>query len=152
MLISYAMEAGRHGHGMDELSQLHLGHAPVAYNSVTGTGRTRIPFAQVPLDQATAYAAEDADVTLRLWLLLRPRLRGEQALALYEQVERRMIPVLMEMEQAGIRVDAEELKRIGDDFSSAGGAGGQVPRAGRASPSTSAAPSSSARSCSTRWG
>jgi DNA polymerase-1 len=117
MLISYAMEAGRHGHGMDELSQLHLGHAPVAYNSVTGTGRGRIPFAQVPLDQATAYAAEDADVTLRLWLLLRPRLRGEQALALYEQVERRMIPVLMEMEQAGIRVDAEELKRIGDDFS-----------------------------------
>jgi DNA polymerase-1 len=116
MLISYAMEAGRHGHGMDELSQLHLGHAPVSYNSVTGTGRARIPFAQVPLEQATAYAAEDADVTLRLWLLLRPKLLGEKALALYEQVERRMIPVLMQMEGDGIRVDAEELKRIGDDF------------------------------------
>ena len=66
MLISYAMEAGRHGHGMDELAVLHLGHKPISYDEVTGTGRGRVPFAEVPLDQATAYAAEDADVTLRL--------------------------------------------------------------------------------------
>lgn len=117
MMISYAMEAGRHGHGMDELSQLHLGHVPIAYDEVTGTGRARIPFAQVPLDKATAYAAEDADVTLRLWQALRPRLRPDGALALYEQVERRMIGVLRDMEMAGIKVDGVELARIGEDFS-----------------------------------
>jgi DNA polymerase I len=116
MMISYALEAGLHGHGMDELSQLHLGHKPVSYDEVTGTGRARISFAQVPLDRATAYAAEDADVTLRLWHALRPRLRAEKALALYEQIERRMIPVLAAMETAGIKVDGAELARIGQDF------------------------------------
>ncbi len=116
MLISYALEAGAHGHGMDELSQLHLGHKPISFDEVTGTGKARISFAHVPLDRATAYAAEDADVTLRLWHKLRPRLRSERALALYEQVERRMIPVLAQMEQAGVRVDGAELARIGQDF------------------------------------
>jgi DNA polymerase-1 len=117
MMISYAMDAGRHGQGMDELSNLHLGHTPVSYDSVTGTGRGRISFAQVPLDKATAYAAEDADVTLRLWALLKPRLREAKALALYEQVERRMVGILRDMEIAGIKVDAGELARIGEDFS-----------------------------------
>ena len=116
MLISCALEAGAHGHGMDELSQLHLGHKPISFDEVTGTGKARISFAHVPLDRATAYAAEDADVTLRLWHHLRPRLRPERALALYEQVERRMIPVLAGMEQAGVRVDGAELARIGQDF------------------------------------
>jgi DNA polymerase-1 len=116
MMISYAMEAGRHGHGMDELSQLHLGHVPVPYDEVTGTGRARIPFAQVALDKATAYAAEDADVTLRLWQVLRPRLRQDGSLVLYEQIERRMIGVLCEMEMAGIKVDGAELARLGEDF------------------------------------
>ncbi len=116
MLISYAMEAGKHGHGMDELSRLHLDHAPVPYDQVTGTGRARISFAAVPLDMATAYAAEDADVTLRLWHVLRPRLREEGALAIYEQVERRMIAVLRDMEIEGIKVDGVELARIGEDF------------------------------------
>jgi len=116
MMISYAMDAGRHGQGMDELSQLHLGHTPISFGSVAGTGRGRIPFSLVPLDKATAYAAEDADVTLRLWLLLKPRLREAKALALYEQVERRMIGVLRDMEIAGIKVDAGELARIGEDF------------------------------------
>jgi DNA polymerase-1 len=116
MLISYAMEAGRHGHGMDELAALHLGHAPISYDAVTGTGKARIPFAQVPLDKATAYAAEDADVTLRLRMLLHPRLREAKALALYEQVERRMVGILRTMEVAGIKVDAGELARIGEDF------------------------------------
>ena len=116
MLISYSQEAGRHGHGMDELSVLHLSHQPVAYDSVTGTGRARIPFAQVPLDRATAYAAEDADVTLRLWHRLRPDLRTTGSLAIYEQMERRLIPVLIRMEQAGVKVDEAELRRMSADF------------------------------------
>ena len=116
MLISYAMEAGSHGHGMDELSTLHLGHQPIAYDTVTGTGRARVSFAEVALDRATAYAAEDADVTLRLWAALRPRLRAAGALALYEQMERPLVPVLEGMERAGIRVDAAELRRISAEF------------------------------------
>lgn len=116
MMLSYAMEAGRHGHGMDELSVLHLGHKPISFDEVTGTGKARLPFSEVPLDKATAYAAEDADVTLRLWLLLRPRLRADGALASYEQIERRMIPVLRDMEAAGVKVDGAELARIGEDF------------------------------------
>jgi DNA polymerase-1 len=117
MMLSYAMEAGKHGHGMDELSVLHFNHAPIKFDEVTGTGKARIPFGLVPLDRATAYAAEDADVTLRLWLLLKPRLREDGALALYEQVERRMVAVLREMEANGIKVDGAELARIGEDFS-----------------------------------
>ncbi len=116
MLMSYAQEAGLHGHGMDELSALHLGHTPISYDSVTGTGRSRIPFAQVAFDRATAYAAEDADVTLRLWNILRPTLRVNQSLALYEQVERRLIPVLIDMERAGVKVDSDDLKRMSVDF------------------------------------
>ncbi len=116
MLISYSMEAGAHGHGMDELSVMHLGHQPISYDSVTGTGRGRIPFALVPLDRVTPYAAEDADVTLRLWHALRPRLRTTQSLVLYERMERRLIPVLMRMEQAGVKVDEVELRRMSADF------------------------------------
>lgn len=117
MMMSYAMEAGRHGHGMDELSVLHLNHKPISYDEVTGTGRARVPFSQVALDKATAYSAEDADVTLRLWILLKPRLREEEALATYEQTERRMIGVLQQMEDAGVKVDGGELARIGEEFS-----------------------------------
>jgi DNA polymerase-1 len=116
MLISYAMDAGAHGHGMDELSLLHLGHSPISYDQVTGTGRARISFAQVKLEAATAYAAEDADVTLRLWHALRPKLRATHALALYEQVDRRLTPVLLRMEQAGVKVDEAELRRMSVDF------------------------------------
>jgi len=112
MVISYSQEGGRHGHGMDELSRLHLGHAPITYDEVTGTGRGRIGFAAVPIERATAYAAEDADVTLRLWQALRPGLRAVRALALYEQIERRLITVLAAMERAGVKVDATELSRI----------------------------------------
>jgi DNA polymerase-1 len=116
MMISYSLDAGRHGHGMDELSRRHLSHQPITYDEVTGTGRARKPFAQVPLDMATAYAAEDADVTLRLWQVLRPKLREEKALALYEQVERRMITVLRDMEMAGVKVDGPALKQTGAEF------------------------------------
>ena len=116
MMISFSMEAGRHGHGMDELSALHLAHTPISFAEVTGTGRARIPFSAVALDKATAYAAEDADVTLRLWQLLKPRLRADGALATYEQIERRLIGVLRDMEAAGVKVDGVELARIGEDF------------------------------------
>ena len=116
MLISFAQDAGAHGHGMDELSRLHLGHTPIPYDEVTGTGRNRISFAHVPIHNATAYAAEDADVTLRLWACLKPRLRANHALALYEQVERRLVPVLLDMERAGIKVDADDLRRMSVDF------------------------------------
>ena len=116
MMISFAQEAGLHGHGMDELAQLHLGHTPISYDEVTGTGRNRISFADVPIERATAYAAEDADVTLRLWLALRPRLRMAKALSLYEQMERRLIPILLDMEAAGVKVDADDLRRMSVDF------------------------------------
>ncbi len=116
MVISFALEAGLHGHGMDELSRLHLGHTPIPYDAVTGTGRARIPFTQVPLDRATAYAAEDADVTLRLWHALRPRLREARALSLYETIDRPLIPVLLAMEQAGVKLDAADLRAMSIDF------------------------------------
>jgi DNA polymerase-1 len=116
MLISYSMDAGAHGHGMDELALLHLGHAPISFDSVTGTGKARLPFAQVPIARATEYAAEDADVTLRLWHALRPRLRENKSLALYEQIERRLIPILLDMEAAGITVDEADLRAMSLDF------------------------------------
>ncbi len=116
MVISYAQEAGMHGHGLEELAQLHLGHTPMRYDEVTGTGRNRLPFSQVPIERATAYAAENADVALRLWQALRPRLRFNAGLALYEQLERRLLPVLLDMERAGIKVDADDLQRMSVDF------------------------------------
>ena len=116
MLISYAQEAGAHGHGMDELAARHLGHTPVTYDQVTGTGRNRIAFSRVGLEAATRYAAEDADVTLRLWMALRPQLRTNRSLALYEQIERPLIRVLERMERTGICVDADELRRMSADF------------------------------------
>jgi DNA polymerase-1 len=116
MLISYAQEAGLHGHGMEELSQLHLGHTPISYEEVIGTGRNRVPFARVQVDRATAYAAEDTDVTMRLWDTLKPRLRLNGGLALYEQVERRLVPILLEIERAGVKVDADDLRHMSVDF------------------------------------
>ena len=115
-LISYAQDAGRHGHGADELAARHLGHTPLTLDAVTGTGRARLTFDRVPLDRATALAAEAADVTFRLWLALRPLLRPHRALALYEQVERRLLPILAGMESAGIKVDRDELSRMSAEF------------------------------------
>ena len=116
MLISYAQDAGRHGHGMDELASRHLGHTPMSIDQATGTGRNRVTFDHVPLERATAHVAEQADVTLRLWQALRPLLRLHRALALYEQLERRLTHVLADMERIGIRVDAPELRRMSAEF------------------------------------
>ena len=116
MLLSYVTEGGMHGHGMDELSKLHLDIEPIPFKEVAGSGKSRITFDQVPLDKATEYAAEDADVTLRLYNYLKPRLLAERKHAVYETLERPLVPVLVGMEQAGILVDRAELARLSADF------------------------------------
>jgi len=116
MLISYVLEGGLHGHGMDELSRLHLGHDPIPFKTVAGTGKAQKSFKHVALKPATAYAAEDADVTLRLWHILKPRLAEEHLVTVYETLERGMPAVLAAMEQAGIRVDPDRLKRLSSEF------------------------------------
>ncbi|GEP00108.1 DNA polymerase I [Methylobacterium haplocladii] len=117
MLISYVLDAGKGGHGMDELSKRHLGHTPITFSDVTGTGRNKITFERVPLDKATAYAAEDADVTFRLWRMMKPRLAAERRVTVYETLERPLIPVLARMEAEGIRIDRNMLSRLSGDFS-----------------------------------
>jgi DNA polymerase I len=117
MLLSYVLEGGAHGHGMDELSTLHLGHAPISFDEVTGTGRSRITFDRVPLDKACEYAAEDADITLRLWRVLKPRLALERVATVYETMERPLVPVVAAMETEGVLVDTGVLAELSRDFS-----------------------------------
>jgi len=117
MLISYVLEAGLHGHGMDELSELWLGHKPIPFKQVAGSGKSQISFKHVGLAEATAYAAEDADVTLRLHAILKPQLAAKGLLTVYETLERPLPPVLAAMENAGIRVDPETLRRLSNEFS-----------------------------------
>ena len=116
MLISYVLAGGKHGHGMDELCALHLGHKTITYDEVTGTGKQRINFAEVPLEKARDYAAEDADVTLCLHTMLKPQLVSEHLVSVYEGIERPLVPVLQRMEERGIAVDPGELKRLSNDF------------------------------------
>jgi DNA polymerase I len=116
MVMSFALDAGDHGHGMDELSKLHLGHECISYKSVTGTGKSQIGFAAVPLADATKYAAEDADVTLRLWHHLKLRLSPEHVTRVYEMVDRPLVPVLSKMECTGIKVDRAVLARLSGEF------------------------------------
>lgn len=116
MLLSYALDSGRGGHGMDELSQRWLDHTPIPFKQVAGSGRNMMTFDQVPVEAATTYAAEDADVTLRLWQVLKPRLAAERMTRLYETLERPMVPVLMRMERRGISVDRQMLSRLSGEF------------------------------------
>jgi len=116
MVISYILEGAQHGHGMDELAQLHLGHSTIKFSDVCGSGKNQITFDRVPLDKATAYAAEDADITRRLHALLKSRLREEHLLTVYEAMDRALIPVLQDMEAAGILVDRNVLNRLSQDF------------------------------------
>ncbi|UEM20641.1 DNA polymerase I [Skermanella mucosa] len=118
MLISYVLETGLHGHGMDELSKLHCDYTPITYDQVTGTGKSRVTFDRVPLDKATEYAAEDADVTLRLHHALKPRLVPERLTTLYETIERPLVPVIADMEACGILVDRDVLKELSGDLAS----------------------------------
>ncbi|MGH6877887.1 MAG: DNA polymerase I [Rhizomicrobium sp.] len=116
MLMSYVLGAALHGHGMDELSELHLKHKPITFGEVSGTGKDRVTFDCVPVKEATRYSAEDADVTLRLHALLKPRLIEQRKLAVYETLERPLVPVLADMERAGIVIDPERLRRLSNDF------------------------------------
>ncbi len=116
MLLSYVLDAGKQGHGMDELSELHLGHKPIAFGDVAGKGKDKITFDQVSIEEATRYSAEDADVTLRLWMLLKPRLMAEKKRTVYETLERPLMPVLAEMEREGIAVDPDLLRKLSNDF------------------------------------
>jgi DNA polymerase I len=116
MLLSYVLESGDVGHGMDELSQRHLGHKPIAFKDVAGSGKSTITFDRVAIDKATAYAAEDADITLRLWMLLKPRLLHDRKVTVYETLERPLIPVLMQMECEGIEVDRNVLAKLSSEF------------------------------------
>ncbi|MFO1014027.1 MAG: DNA polymerase I [Caulobacteraceae bacterium] len=116
MLMSYVLEAGLHAHGMDELSKLWLGHEPIPFKQVAGTGKAQKSFKHVALKEATCYAAEDADVTFRLWQRLKPRLAREGLRTVYETLERPLPPVLAEMENHGIKVDPEFLRHLSNDF------------------------------------
>ncbi|MDI9409501.1 MAG: DNA polymerase I [Candidatus Pacebacteria bacterium] len=116
MLLSSVLEGGKHGHGMDDLALLFLNHRCTSYDQVTGTGKSRISFAEVEIPTATQYAAEDADITLRLWQNLKPRLLREKQVALYEQMERPLIAVISAMERRGILVDRGQLESLSRDF------------------------------------
>jgi DNA polymerase-1 len=117
MLIAFALEGGLHkSYGMDELSKRLLEHEPISFKTVAGAGKAQKSFKHVELGAATCYAAEDADVTLRIYEHLRPRLSREHLLTVYETLERPMPKVLVEMELAGVKVDPETLRRLSNDF------------------------------------
>jgi DNA polymerase-1 len=116
MLMSYALDAGNHGHGMDGLAQKYLGHTPIPIKELLGSGKSQITFDQVPIDKATAYAAEDADVTLRLYRHLQPRLVADHMVGVYETTERPLVEVLRGMEAEGVAVDRAVLSRLSGEF------------------------------------
>jgi DNA polymerase-1 len=116
MLLSFVLDAGKHNHGMDELAEKYLGQKTIKFSDVTGTGAKQVGFDRVPIDRARDYAAEDADVTLQLWAQFKPRLAREHLVGMYETIERPLIPVLLGMETAGIKVDAPALVKLSADF------------------------------------
>ncbi|MHA1530030.1 MAG: DNA polymerase I [Alphaproteobacteria bacterium] len=116
MLMSYALDSGLGGHGMDELAERHLGHRTVPIKELIGSGKSAISFDKVDLAKAATYAAEDADITLRLWHKLRPRLAAERVSTVYHTLERPLVPVLAEMELAGMKVDRGILSRLSNSF------------------------------------
>ena len=116
MLMSYALAAGQRGHGMDELSELYLGHKPISIKELLGTGKSQITFDQVPLEKATPYAAEDADITFRLWQMMRPELVKDRVVSVYQTTEKSLVPVIVDMEKNGICVDRNVLSRLSGEF------------------------------------
>ncbi len=116
MLLSYTLDSGRGRHGMDELALRHLGHVCISYKDIAGTGKSALTFDQIPIDKASEYAAEDADVTLRLWMLLKPRLAAESMATVYETLERPLAGVLARMERNGVHVERQVLSRLSGDF------------------------------------
>lgn len=116
MLISYVLDGSSHKHSMDSLSERYLGHTPIPYKEVAGTGKSQVTFDRVTIEKALDYAAEDAEVTLRLYKLLKPRLALEKMVSVYENIERPLIPVIAQMELEGIKVDPAILKSMSTDF------------------------------------
>ena len=116
MVLSYVLDGSRHGHGLDELAKLHLDHSCIKFSDVAGKGKAQITFDKVALDIALNYAAEDADITLRLHHLLKPRLVHERLTTVYERLDRPLIGVLSKMERLGIKVDSAALKSLSDEF------------------------------------
>ncbi|MFZ8970798.1 MAG: DNA polymerase I [Paracoccaceae bacterium] len=116
MLISYALHGGLHGHGMDTLSERYLAHETIPIKPLLGSGKSAITFDKVSISDATPYAAEDADVTLRLWQMLKPRLHQARVTRVYETLERPLVPVLAEMEMTGIKVNRDTLSRMSNAF------------------------------------
>jgi DNA polymerase-1 len=116
MLMSYAMNAGLHNHGMDALSDRYLNHQPIPIKELIGTGKSAITFDKVPVDQASKYAAEDAEITLRLWEMFKPQLHRKKVTRVYETMERPLVPVLARMEMSGIKVDRDTLSRMSNAF------------------------------------
>ena len=122
MLLSYVLEAGMHGHGLDELCKLHFGHTNIKFSDVAGSGRKAVTFAEVPLEAARDYAAEDADMTGRLHRLLKPRLVADRMATVYETLERPLVAVLAGLERTGIKVDGSVLGALSRDFEQRGAA------------------------------
>ncbi len=117
MLMSCVLYAGMHNHNMDELAQKHLGIRTITYDEMTGTGKARISFAEVAIDKALTYAAEDADVTLRFWHKFKPEILAQKMVTLYETIERPLVPVIVAMESRGIIADKKQLAELSVDFS-----------------------------------
>ncbi len=117
IVMSFDLDAGLHGHGMDELAATHLSHSCIAFKDVVGTGKSQRGFHEIDLKAATRYAAEDADVTYRLWKRFKARLPAEGATRVYEMVDRPLIPVIARMEMRGIKVDRERLSSLSAEFS-----------------------------------
>src|SRR6185436_17576001 len=116
MLLSFVLDGGKHGHGLDDLAERYLDQKTVKFTDVAGSGAKQVSFDKVPIERAREYAAGSADVTSQLWMKLKPRLAGERMVGMYETIERPLIAVLLGMEQAGVKVDAPLLKRLSADF------------------------------------
>ncbi|WP_422030360.1 DNA polymerase I [Roseovarius sp.] len=116
MLMSYALNSGIHNHGMDTLSERYLSHVPIPIKELLGTGKSAITFDKVAIDKAVGYAAEDADITLRLWHIFKPQLHAARVTTVYETLERPLVPVLAQMERHGIQVDRDTLSRMSGKF------------------------------------
>jgi len=115
-LMSYALDAGRNAHSLDTLSDLWLGHGMIAHGDLIGSGKGKLTFDQVAIDRATEYSAESADVIMRLWRVLKPRLVADRMSTVYETLERPLVSVLARMERRGISIDRQVLSRLSGDF------------------------------------
>ncbi|SMH49964.1 DNA polymerase I [Maritimibacter sp. HL-12] len=116
LLMSYALYSGLHNHGMDALSERYLGHTPIPIKELLGSGKSATTFDRVEIEKAVRYAAEDADITLRLWQLFKPQLHRAHVTTVYETLERPLVPVLAEMEMHGVKVDRDTLSRMSNAF------------------------------------